>query len=129
MSMAKIDELIALIQAENFNVNALHETWVHTQNMHLLAEVAILGYMVFHEDKPTPTGRGGWSIMYVKNTWNRIERKSSSPRTREIIQVDINFKYAVQLKLLLIYRNTRITAADADEFYTMLEEILLSQYE
>ena len=32
-------------------------------------------------------------------------------------------------KLVLIYRNTGITAAYDDEFYTMLEEILLSQHE
>ena len=66
--------------------------------------------------------------MYVKNTLNPIERKSSATCTTEIIQVDINPKNAVHLKLVLIYRNTRITAAD-DEFYTMLEEILLSQHE
>ena len=35
-------------------------------------------------------------------------------------------KNAVHLKLVLIYRNPRITAADDDELYTMLEEILLS---
>ena len=46
-----------------------------------------------------------------------------------IIQVDINPKNAVHLKLVLIYKNTRITAADDVEFYTMLEEILLSQHE
>ena len=34
---------------------------------------------------------------------------------------------AVHLKLALMYRNTRITADD--EFYTMLEDILLSQHE
>ena len=28
-----------------------------------------------------------------------------------------------------MYRNTRITAADDYEFYTMIEEILLSQHE
>ena len=67
--------------------------------------------------------------MYVKNTLNPIERKSTATCTREIIQVDINPKNAVHLKLVLIYRNTRITAADDDEFYTMLEEILLSQHE
>ena len=33
------------------------------------------------------------------------------------------------MKLVLIYRNPRITAADDDEFYTMLEEILLLQHE
>ena len=59
--------------------------------------------------------------MYVKNTLNPIERKSSATCTREIIQVDINPKNAVHLKLLLIYRNTRITRTDNDEFYTMLE--------
>ena len=68
--------------------------------------------------------------MYVKNTLNPIERKSSATCKREIIQVDINPKNAVHLKLVLIYRNTRITAAAADdEFYTMLKEILLSQHE
>ena len=67
--------------------------------------------------------------MYVKNTLNPIERKSSATCTRKIIQVDINPKNAVHLKLVLIYRNPSITAADDDEFYTMLEEILLSQHE
>ena len=32
-------------------------------------------------------------------------------------------------QVLIIYRNTRITTADDDEFYTMLEEILLSKHE
>ena len=69
-------------------------------------------------------------MMYVKNTLNPIKRKSSANCTREIIQVDINSKnVVVHLKLVLIYRNTRITAADDDEYYTMLEEILISQHE
>ena len=98
----------------------------------------IHGYKVFHVDKPPPTGRGGGSIMYVKNTLNPIERKSPATCTREIIQVDINSKNSytpeiprivIHLKLVLIYRNPRITAADDDQFYTMLEEILLSQHE
>ena len=61
--------------------------------------------------------------MYVKNTLNPIERKSSATCTRQTIQVDINPKNAVRLKLVMIYRNTRITAADDDEFFTMREEI------
>ena len=101
----KIDELIALIQVENFDVIALNETWLDTQNKHLLTEVFIHGYKVFHVDKPTPTGRRGGSIMYVKNTLNPIERKSSATCTREIIQVDINPKNPVHLKLVLIYKN------------------------
>ena len=58
-----------------------------------------------------------------------IARKSSATSTREIIQVDINPMNAVHLELVLIHTNIRITAADDDEFYTMLEEILLSQHE
>ena len=125
----KIDELIAHIHLENFDVIMLNETWLDTQNRHLLSEVAIYGYKVFHVDKPTPTGRGSGSIMYVKNTLYLIERKTSATSTREIIQVDVNPKNAVNLKLVLIYRNTRITAADDDASYTMLEEILQSQHE
>ena len=55
----KIDELSALIQVENFDVIALNKTWLDTKNKHLLAEVAIHGYKIFHVDKPTPIGRGG----------------------------------------------------------------------
>ena len=40
----KIYELIALIKVENFDVIALYETFLDTQNKHLLAEVAI--YMI-----------------------------------------------------------------------------------
>ena len=59
----KIHELIALIQVENFDVIALNETCLDTENKHLLAEVAIHGYKGFHADKPPPTGRGGGSII------------------------------------------------------------------
>ena len=104
----KIVELIALIQVENFYVMALNETWLDTQNKHQLADVAMHGYKVFHVDKPPPTGRGGGSIMNVKNSLNPIERKSSSTCTIEIIQVDINPKNVVHLELVLIHRNTRI---------------------
>ena len=112
----KIDELIVLIQVENFHVVALSETWLDTQNKHLLAEFAIHGYKVFHVYKPTPTERGGGSFMYVKNIMNPLERKSSATCTREFIQVDINPKKAVHLKLVLIYRNKRITAADDEDY-------------
>ena len=119
----KINELIELIQLENFDGTVLNETWLVTQNKHLLVEVAIHGYKDFHVGKPTPTGRWGGSIMYVKSTLNPKERKSSATGTREIIQVDVNPKTSVHMKLALIYRNERIAAADNDELYTMLEQI------
>ena len=77
------------------------------KNKNPLAEVAIHAYKVFRVDKPTPPGRGGGSIIYVKNTLNPLESKSLGIYTREIIQVDINTKNAVHLKFVLIYRNTK----------------------
>ena len=56
----KIDELIALIQEENFDVTALNETRLATQNKHLLAEVAIHG-KVFHVNKLSPIRWAGGS--------------------------------------------------------------------
>ena len=41
--------------------------------------------------------------MYIKSTLNPIERKSSATCTKEIIQVDINPKNAVHMKLVLIF--------------------------
>ena len=67
--------------------------------------------------------------MYVKNSLNPIERKLIATRTIELIRVDINPKNTTHIKLVLVYRNTRITAADDDAFYATLEEILLTQHE
>ena len=47
----------------------------------------------------------------------------------ELTQVDINQKTQHTFKLILVYRNTRITAAADDEFYASLEEILITQHE
>ena len=67
--------------------------------------------------------------MYVKNSLNPIERKSMATGTMELIQVDINPNNTTHIKLVLVYRNTRITAADDDAFYAILEEILLTQHD
>ena len=91
----KIDELIALVQVENFDVIALNETWLDTQNKHLLAEVAIHGYKDFMWTNPLQQeGDVDQSCMYVKITLNPIERKSSATCTQEII-LDINPMNAV----------------------------------
>ena len=53
----EIDDLIAPIQVENFDVVSPNETWLDTQNKHLLEEVAIQGNKIFYVNKKTPTGR------------------------------------------------------------------------
>ena len=47
----------------------------------------------------------------------------------QLIQVDINPKNTPHIKLVLVYRNIRITAADDDALYATLELILLTQHE
>ena len=47
----------------------------------------------------------------------------------ELTQVDTNQKNSTHIKLVLVYRNTTITAADDDAFYATLEKILLTQHE
>ena len=116
----KIDELIALLEVENFDVIGLNETWLDTENKNLLAEDAIHGYKDFHVDKQTSTGSGGRSIMYVKNKLNPKERKSSATCTREIIQVDINPKNVVLNCYMHV--NIKITAVDDDEFYILISQ-------
>ena len=70
------------LQVLNFDVITLNESWLDTQNKYLLAEVVIHDYKVFHVDGPTPSGRGGGSIICQK-TFDPIERKSSATCTRE----------------------------------------------
>ena len=111
----KIDGLIAFIQVENFDVIWFYKIWLDTQNKHLLAEVAINGYEVFLVDKPT---QQEWEVdqLCMSNAlWkDPMVRKSSPTCKMEIIQVYINLKNAVDLKLELIYRNARSAAADDD---------------
>ena len=73
------------------------------------------------------TQTGSVKIVNVTNV-NPIERKLIATLTMELIQVDINPKNTTHIKLVLVYQNTRITAADDDAFYGTLEEILLTQY-
>ena len=118
----KISEPIALIQEENFDVIELNETWLYTQNKHLLQKSP---YMV--------TRFITWTNqLQHEGRWiNYVCQKHIEPNRKKISHLHkggINPKNAVHIKLVLIYRNTRITAAD-DEFYTMLEEISLSQHE
>ena len=75
--LPNIDELISLIEVENFDVIALNETWLDTQNKYLLAEVSLDGYKVFHVDKPTPTGTGGGS--------NHVYQKYIEPNRKKVI--------------------------------------------
>ena len=67
--------------------------------------------------------------MHVKNSLNPIERRTIATRTMELIQVDINPINTKHIKLVLIYRNARITTADDAAFYASLDEILLTRHE
>ena len=74
----KIDELIALIQSENFDVIVINETWLDTQNKHLLAEVATHGNIHGFSCGQTNSNR--------KGSWiNHVCQKHIEPNRREVI--------------------------------------------
>ena len=119
--LPKIDELIALIQVENFDVIALNETGLDTQNKHLYLQK--FPYMVtkvfMWTNQLHRSGRGSGSIIYVKNTLNPIERKSSATCTREIIQVYLpNIDWTLQ----------RPTPAPGNKLMQLLADNNLTQH-
>ena len=121
----------------------INVSWLDTHDAHLLAEVAIhslwfgiriqptfalvcVGYNFSRSSRwtnhPQPEGEN-------KSSMSKIHLRDSIAKcTREIFQVDINPKKSAHPKLVLIHRNTRITAPD-DEFHTILEKYLLSQHQ
>ena len=91
--------------------------------------VSIQRYKIFHLDKSTQAKREEGQSCTSRMHWTHIERKATATRTAEIIQVDINPKNEVHIKLVLIYSNTTITAVDDNMFCKSVEEILLTQNE
>ena len=113
-----IDDLIALIQVENFDVIELNETWLDTRKQASACWRCHTWLQGFSCIQTNSSGKGTWTShvcqKHLEPNRNKVIGYTS---TSEIIHVDINPKNAVYLKLVLIYRNTIITAADHEEFY------------
>ena len=124
--MPRIDQLKAVIKTLKYDIIALNETWLDTENKHLLAEVQIPGYIIFDNDKPTESKRGGGSIIYVKEELKPILREKQATPTMQMTAIEIRPTATTSLKIVLVYRNGRNTAAEDDALYSVLENTILS---
>ena len=119
----KLDTIIATTKSINYDILAFNETWFDMKDKHLDAEISIQGYRHFFVDKPTPTKKGGGSILYVKEKLLPVCKKTVATTKYEILQVNIKPAPNVIIKIVLIYRNTIINANEDTEFYAELENI------
>jgi hypothetical protein len=127
--MPKMDELLSIAKHSKYDIIALNETWLDMNGKHLIAEISIPNYKMFYVDKPTPTKRGGGSIMYVRDYLNPIIKRTTATNTSEIIHLEIQPQHGTIIKIVLIYRKTTIPAALDDIFYSQLEDIVTTNHE
>ena len=119
----KIDKLRCLLATDHFDVVGINESWLEFGQRHLLAEVALTEYQLFSVEKPNPTGRGGGSVLYVRDSLDPIVKRKVSTLTCEVICLQVQLRDRKILKLVLVYRNPHTLAAEDDFLYDTLEEI------
>ena len=100
----KIDELRCILARDHFDIVGINESWLEFGQRHLLAEVALPGYQLFSVEKPNPTGRGGGSVLYVRDSLDPIVKRKVSTLTCEVICLQVQLKDRKILKLVLVYR-------------------------
>ena len=118
-----------MLHEEHFGVVGINETWLESRNRHCLAEIHLPGYQLFSIERPNSTGRGGGSAMYVKDSLNPVERRKHAGMNCEVVCVQIQPRDRSILKLVLVYRNPHTLAAEDEELYSILQEILDGRYE
>ena len=107
----KIDELRCLLATDHFDVISINESWLKFGQCHLLAEVVLQGYQLFSVEKPNPTGRGSCSVLYVRDAVDPIVKRKVSTLTCEIIVLQVQLRDHKILKLVLVYHNPHLLAA------------------
>ena len=112
----------------SFDVIGINETWLDLQSRNLMAEIILPGYKMFRVDKPTPSKRGGGSVLYIKETLPPFLRTSHATVSCEILSAEIKVAHVI-LKPVLVYRNGHILAEHDAQLYERLEEIVSSNNE
>jgi hypothetical protein len=109
-------------------VIGINETWLDLQSRNLVAEIMLPGYKMFNVDKPTPSKRGGGSILYIKETLHPVLKTVHATVSCEILSAEIKVVRAT-IKLALVYRNSHTLAEHDAQLYETLEEIVSSSHE
>ena len=127
--MPKMDLLQAIVRTNQYDIVGINESWLDMNDRNCSAEVNLQGFRMFNVDKPSPSKRGGGSVLYVKESLRPILRKTTATTTYEIVHVDIMPSGGITLKIVLVYRNPRIAAAEEDVLCDELDSIISSSHE
>ena len=123
----KMNELQCLAKTFKYDIIGINESWLNLRNKHVPAEIALDGFTTFAVDKPTTTGRGGGSVLYVRDHLKPVLKIARSTEKWEIISATIQNANRVMIRVILIYRNGSITAEEDEQFYRFLEEEIAEQ--
>ena len=100
----KIEELRCLLATGHFDIVGINKSWLELSQRHLLVEVALPGYQLFSIEKPNSTGRGGGSVLFVRDSLDPIVKRKVSTLTCEVICLQVQLRDRKILKLVLVYR-------------------------
>jgi len=127
--MPKMDLLQGIVKTNEYDIVGINESWLDMNDRNLQAEVCLQGLRTFSVDKPSPSKRGGGSVLYVRELLRPILRRAIATTTYEVIQVDIMPSEGITLKIVLVYRNPRIAVAEEDVLFDELDNIISSSHE
>lgn len=123
----KIDELQCLVKTVNYDIIGINESWLNLGKKHLPAEITLDGFSMFSVDKPTASGRGGGSVLYIRENLKPVQKTAQSTDKWEILSVTIQNVDHAMVRVVLIYRNGSITAEEDEHFYRALEDEITQQ--
>ena len=127
--MPKMDILQALTKTNLYDIVGINESWLDMKEKNCQAEIAMQDFRSFTVDKPSQSKRGGGSVLYVKNSLRPIIRRATATTAYEVIHVDIMPSEGITLKIILVYRNPRITVAEEEVLFEELDNIISSSHE
>ena len=124
----KFGELRGICALNNYDVMGINETWLDFSIKNLAAEIALDGYQTLSIDKPTPSKRGGGSVLFVKTALKPSLKTLYANSSCEVISVVIKLDNS-SIELALVYRNSHTLADQDNQLYDTLEEIIMRRHE
>ena len=125
----KFDELRGLVSIDSYDIIGINETWLNLTDKHMVSEVGLPGYTIFNADRPTPSGRGSGSLLYIKQTLQPVLKTLYANETCEMIGVKIKLSNDAFIKIVLVYRNSHILVDSESLLYEKIEETVSSMHE
>lgn len=116
----KINELKAVIFAENYDVIAITETWCDFKDRDFISEFEISGYKMFFKDRNNR--EGGGVMVYIKDVYKTTELEIAYIDEIDFVGVKIEM-LNMNLNLINVYRPPSSPSVIDIPLYTELSKI------